>query len=153
MAAARSGRRTIRGGDTSEADSGPTRPPFVFRHPSPSRPAARLFGLSLIPFPSRLFFTNSFGLPGAAGRPSDRFILSLPAMVWLRAQYWPMVDRILNFNFSFLSLSSPSMLQSGTACKEVESVEPLNSENYYFAFAYCPVYYFSSLFSFSHIMF
>ncbi len=44
---------TDMGWDTSVADSGPTRPPFVFRHPSPLRPAARLFGLSLIPFPSR----------------------------------------------------------------------------------------------------
>jgi hypothetical protein len=43
---------TDTGWDTAVADSGPTRPPR-FRHPQPSRSAARLFGLSHIPNPSR----------------------------------------------------------------------------------------------------
>ncbi len=67
---------TDMGWDTSVADIGPTRPPFVFRHPSPLRPAARLFGLSIIPFPFPVISTHSLGYQG---RPAGRQTLS----------YWP----------------------------------------------------------------
>jgi hypothetical protein len=77
MAAAQDGRRPIGGGKLLW--------PIVtllvhlrFRHPSPSRPAARLLGLSLVPSPSGLAYRVSSPSGRPAGRP--RYLLRIVGM-------------------------------------------------------------------------